>query len=344
MSRTHEEDLFEGTTMTFGEHLDELRVALFRSLLGLVIGFLLGLLIANKVVHWITVPLKAALDDHYETVAEERLTERYGDQLSDNLREFMKQERLVFDDVFIEQSELQRLSADAPAGFAGVAVNEDLTRNSLPPPDTKMVKTRIWRKSATEVQALSTQEPFMIWLKAAFFSGLLIASPYIFWQMWAFVAAGLYSHEKRYVHMFLPISLVLFWSGALLAFFFAFQYVLAFLFGFNRALDIQAEPRISEWIGFVLFLPLGFGIAFQLPLVMFFSEPHRPGFGQDLPREMASCHPDHLRGVDGSDARGSDQHAADGPSAVRAVLPGDRHGRLDAQTEQSVRRHVRAVA
>ena len=62
----------------------------------------------------------------------------------------------------------------------------------------------------------------------------------------------------------------LFWAGALLAFFFAFDYVLRFLFGFNRALDIQAEPRISEWIGFVLFMPLGFGIAFQLPLVMFF--------------------------------------------------------------------------
>jgi sec-independent protein translocase protein TatC len=70
--------------------------------------------------------------------------------------------------------------------------------------------------------------------------------------------------------LFLPISLALFWSGALLAFFFAFDYVLAFLFGFNRALNIQAELRISEWVGFVLFLPLGFGIAFQLPLVMFF--------------------------------------------------------------------------
>ncbi len=110
----------------------------------------------------------------------------------------------------------------------------------------------------------------MIWLKAAFFSGLLIASPYIFWQMWSFVAAGLYPHEKRYVHLFLPISLVLFWSGALLAFYFAFDYVLAFLFGFNRALNIEAELRISEWVEFVLFLPLGFGIAFQLPLVMFF--------------------------------------------------------------------------
>ncbi len=67
-----------------------------------------------------------------------------------------------------------------------------------------------------------------------------------------------------------PSAWCLFWAGALLAFFFAFEYVLHFLFSFNRALDIQAEPRISEWIGFVLFLPLGFGIAFQLPLVMFF--------------------------------------------------------------------------
>jgi sec-independent protein translocase protein TatC len=64
--------------------------------------------------------------------------------------------------------------------------------------------------------------------------------------------------------------LALFWAGAGLAFFFVFRHVLGFLFSFNRALNIQSEPRINEWIGFVLFLPLGFGIAFQLPLVMFF--------------------------------------------------------------------------
>ena len=133
-----------------------------------------------------------------------------------------------------------------------------------------MVKTRIWRKARTDVQSLSAQEPFMIWVKAGFFTGMLLASPYIFWQIWSFVAAGLYPHEKRYVYMFLPISLVLFWTGAAMAFFVVFQYVLDFLFQFNRSLDIQTDPRISEWIGFVLILPLGFGIAFQLPLVMFF--------------------------------------------------------------------------
>jgi sec-independent protein translocase protein TatC len=46
--------------------------------------------------------------------------------------------------------------------------------------------------------------------------------------------------------------------------------VLKFLFGFNRSLGIEIDPRISEWLSFALFLPLGFGIAFQLPLVMLF--------------------------------------------------------------------------
>ncbi len=271
MSSNRQEDLFEASTMTFGEHLDELRVALFRSLIGLVVGFLLGLLMAKSVVHWITAPLERSLNEHYEKVSEERLDRLYGEEVPMNVLAFMQKERLVFDEVYIEQEELQRLAGDAPAGFAGLATEDtDLAEVTLPPPSHKMVKTRLWRRSSNDVQALSTQEPFMIWLKAAFFSGLLISSPYIFYQLWSFVAAGLYRHEKRYVHIFLPVSLALFWAGALLAFFFAFEYVLRFLFGFNRLLDIQAEPRISEWVGFVLFLPLGFGIAFQLPLVMFF--------------------------------------------------------------------------
>jgi sec-independent protein translocase protein TatC len=97
----------------------------------------------------------------------------------------------------------------------------------------------------------------------------------MFRQLWIFVAAGLYPHEKRYVHIYLPFSLILFLAGAATAFFIAFRYVLQFLFGFNAAMGIDPDPRISEWLSFVLLLPLGFGVAFQLPLVMLFL--HRIG-------------------------------------------------------------------
>ena len=89
--------------MTFGEHLDELRVVLFRAVIGLVVGFLLGLLLAKPVVHWINLPAEKALNEHYEKVAEERLDTLYPDGLPDDLQEFMKEERLVFDEVYIEQ-------------------------------------------------------------------------------------------------------------------------------------------------------------------------------------------------------------------------------------------------
>jgi sec-independent protein translocase protein TatC len=128
----------------------------------------------------------------------------------------------------------------------------------------------MWRPIDASLTALSAQEVFMIWLKAAFISGMIVASPWIFYQIWMFVAAGLYPHEKKQVFVFLPISLLLFLAGAGLAFFFVFEPVLDFLFSFNRAMQIDPDPRISEWISFVLFLPLGFGVAFQLPLVMVF--------------------------------------------------------------------------
>ena len=68
----------------------------------------------------------------------------------------------------------------------------------------------------------------------------------------------------------MPISLLLFFAGVGLAFFFVFEPVLTFLFTFNAQMGITPQLRITEWLNFVMFLPLGFGIAFQLPLVMLF--------------------------------------------------------------------------
>jgi sec-independent protein translocase protein TatC len=110
----------------------------------------------------------------------------------------------------------------------------------------------------------------MIWMKAAILTGLIFASPYVLYQIWIFVAAGLYPHEKNYVFLYLPISLALFFGGASLAFAFVFQPVLSFLFTFNKGMNAEFDPRIGEWLSFVLILPLGFGISFQLPLVMLF--------------------------------------------------------------------------
>ncbi len=121
----------------------------------------------------------------------------------------------------------------------------------------------LWHKveddGRIDPQSTGVQETFMIYIKAAFIAGAVFSSPFVFYFLWSFVGAGLYPHEKRYVHVFLPASVGLFLAGAALAFFFVFDPVLQFLFSFNRSLGIDPDPRIGEWMSFVLLLPLGFG-------------------------------------------------------------------------------------
>lgn len=140
----------------------------------------------------------------------------------------------------------------------------------MPPLKADLFPIEIWESGEFEPQSLGVAEGFTVWLKAGVFTSLVLAGPWISFQLWSFVATGLYPHEKKYIHVFLPISIFLFVAGVLLAFYFVFQPVLGFLFSFNRAMGIAPQMRINDWLSFVMFLPLGFGLAFQLPLVMLF--------------------------------------------------------------------------
>lgn len=126
----------------------------------------------------------------------------------------------------------------------------------------------IWKPIATNLVSLDATEGFMIFLKAGLLAGVLIGSPGIFWHIWQFFAAGLYPHERRYVYWYLPLSLLLFLAGFALAFYVIFKLVLGFLMLYTNNLGVEFTPRLTDYMTFALFLPLGFGIAFQLPLAM----------------------------------------------------------------------------
>ena len=112
----------------------------------------------------------------------------------------------------------------------------------------------------------------MMYIKVSLVSGVIFASPWIFYQLWQFVASGLYPHERKYVHVYLPMSLGLFLGGVGFCFFLALPLLLDFLLSYNRWLGVVPQIRLSEWVSFVILLPLMFGICFQLPLVMLFLE------------------------------------------------------------------------
>jgi Tat protein translocase TatC len=139
----------------------------------------------------------------------------------------------------------------------------------------RMVTPRVPLEVATSaadldaaVVSLGPYETFMAFLKASIVAGVVISSPWVFYQLWSFVAAGLYSYERRVVYRYLPLSTGLFVGGALFCFIVVLPVIMKYLLTFNSWLGVQPQIRLSEWMGFATLLPLMFGIAFQLPIVM----------------------------------------------------------------------------
>ena len=403
--RQSEDDLFEESRMSFGQHLEELRWVLVKSLIALSIGCVFGFYFAEEVVKQLNVPLKRAIDSYHLVDAKDQMIAEQGYVAPDlapwmNESGYIPQRALVdpgellrvlqkispdigskvdlrpymfsvidFDrgqlaslakrmseQTVDENSDAERLTAvwqrvpkplqiairkvaiktevtdddmqalvDAFNEVSGSDLNSDdafselltepetgyiarlfssgeekplakmkswlnehdkdtsanrqlnralvhgLFSNELPPLKRALEELPIWMPLDFEPQSLATTDGFLIWLKAGLITGLLIALPAIIWFLWTFVAAGLYPHEQKYVYIFLPISLLLFFAGVFLAFFFVFAPVLDFLFSFNKSMGIAPQMRINDWLSFVMFLPLGFGVAFQLPLVMLFA-------------------------------------------------------------------------
>ena len=111
-------------------------------------------------------------------------------------------------------------------------------------------------------------EPFIIYIKAILVTAFVATSPLIFGELWVFVGAGLYPHERKYVYLYLPISLILFFAGAAFAYLVVFNFVLPFLLSFNALVGTDPYLEAGKWFNFALVLPAMFGVSFQLPLVM----------------------------------------------------------------------------
>ncbi|RYD16187.1 MAG: twin-arginine translocase subunit TatC [Lysobacteraceae bacterium] len=115
---------------------------------------------------------------------------------------------------------------------------------------------------ATEVAS-----PFLTPLKLAFFVALFAAMPVILYQLWAFVAPGLYRHEKRLATPILVSSVLLFYVGCA----FAYLFVLPAVFAFMTAIapeGVSVMPDIGKYLDFVLVLFLSFGLCFEVPVVL----------------------------------------------------------------------------
>ena len=115
--------------------------------------------------------------------------------------------------------------------------------------------------------ATSVISPFLVPLKITLMAAFLAALPVVLYQVWAFVAPGLYSHEKKLVLPLVVSSTLLFFAGVAFCYFFVFGQVFKFIQGFAPK-SITAAPDIEAYLSFVLTMFIAFGAAFEVPVVV----------------------------------------------------------------------------
>jgi len=119
----------------------------------------------------------------------------------------------------------------------------------------------------TPLVFLNAPDVFFTYLKIALVLSIFVTAPITFYQAWAFVAPGLYQHERKLFLGFFTSSLVLLFAGASFAFFIVFPMIFKFFLSFSSD-TIQAMPAIKEYLSLVLKLLFAFGISFQVPIVV----------------------------------------------------------------------------
>lgn len=126
------------------------------------------------------------------------------------------------------------------------------------------------KDKGAKIVALQYTEQFFTYIKIAFIAGLFIANPFILYNLWRFIGAGLYKHEQRIALVFVPFSFVLFVTGCVFGYFLMIPWGLSYLGSYGDPELVDTMLSIGAYLSLFLTLTLVLGLIFQVPLVMFF--------------------------------------------------------------------------
>jgi sec-independent protein translocase protein TatC len=123
----------------------------------------------------------------------------------------------------------------------------------------------------TKLAQISPMDTFTtVWVKLPMLTAIFIASPWILYQVWSFIAPGLYRRERRWAWPFIVCSAGLFILGGVFAYFVAFRFGVKFLLGIGRDINIDPYVSITEYFDLFVNVALGVGLVFELPVLIFF--------------------------------------------------------------------------
>jgi sec-independent protein translocase protein TatC len=245
----------ENCTMSLGDHLEELRARLILAIMGLTIGAVVSMIFGTHILNFIKRPYVSAMSEWLQKTETPRV----------------KSEIALFAELFFDTL-TARLDPNEPQiDPSRVQFMRSVSMDTI---DAWVEKTRAAAGDKSlptyaRLQTLAPAEAFVAYMKVSFITGLILTSPWVFYQIWMFIAAGLYPAERKYVHTAIPFSTALFVIGALFFLFVIAPLTLKFFLGFGDIVGTASNWTLDRYISFVTILMLVFGIAFQTPIAIF---------------------------------------------------------------------------
>ncbi|UCC97846.1 MAG: twin-arginine translocase subunit TatC [Phycisphaerales bacterium] len=244
--------------MSLGDHLEELRARLILAILGLLVGTVICLFFGRRIIAFIEGPYN-------------RIMERYGES---KVEEFQAPwtylSRAFFNNMLgAIDSDPNTPEIDPNVVTYAQKIYADTVESLANDPNYVAAVANVHSAASQKLGVLAPADAFIGFMKISLISGLIISSPWVFYQLWMFVAAGLYANERRYVRIAVPFSTALFVIGALFFLLVVAPISLRFFLGFGEYIGVSANWTFQKYISFVTMLMLVFGLGFQTPIAIF---------------------------------------------------------------------------
>jgi sec-independent protein translocase protein TatC len=275
------EPLSEEGTMSFLDHLDELRKRLIRSALFIAVAFIVCWIFSDKIYNFLQVPVRAAM------LEAKREISPLIPGTSVGLADLPDGTDVIF-----------TLPTDAKIGevliAAGTAIPCKVKRDAdgtvqlvtstywvisdrtviekdtvIPLKLYEWATTQIGRDNQLVVPTV--QGAFNLYIKVSFYAAIFFAVPFLLVQVWGFVAPGLYPHEKSYAAPVIIMASAFFLMGCAFAYYIAFPRAANFLLGVAAEGNLRPLVTADEYFDLIIIIMLGLGVVFEIPTITFFT-------------------------------------------------------------------------
>ena len=268
-----------GGQMSFLEHLDELRKRLIRSIVFVFIATAVCWFFSDRIYNFLAIPVERALADAQQRqvpiaglTGQETIVPLSSIKEGETGRYVFAEETRLGSSVIPAGASITVRVARDTQGLIGLFTDEALYAGSTIIP--KGVRLPVDFRALPQQYSVndklivtSAMEPFSLYVKVSLYAAICLSVPFLLYQIWAFVAPGLYPHERGYVTPFILLSSISFVLGAAFAYKIIFPPAARYLLGLGQ--DFRLLLKANDYFDFIIIVMLGMGVVFQMPAVTY---------------------------------------------------------------------------